>query len=77
MSVALSDREIRLLTVLRAAGSRGLSISKGHKRAGLGRLIGEKYVAKRATGEPSASLYFITDHGRQALASISIAAERS
>jgi hypothetical protein len=75
VTVELSDREIRLLIALQAAGARGLIISMGRKRAGIGRLIQAKYVAKRATGQHSGSSYFITDLGRQALASASSAAQ--
>jgi hypothetical protein len=71
VTVELSDREIRLLIALQAAGARGLIISMGRKRAGIARLIQAKYVAKRATGQHSGSSYFITDLGRQALASAS------
>ena len=56
MTVALSDREIRLLTALQSAGARGLTISAGRKRAGIARLIQAKYVARRATSERSGSL---------------------
>jgi hypothetical protein len=73
VTVALSDREIRLLTALQSAGARGLTISAGHKRAGIARLIQAKYVGRRAIGERSASSYFITDLGRRALASTSSA----
>ena len=74
VTVELSDRETKLLIALRAAGARGLIITAGRKRAGLARLIQAKYVARRATGERSGSSYFITDLGRQALASTSSAA---
>ena len=73
VTVELSDREIRLLTALQLAGSRGLTISAGRKRAGIARLIQAKYVARRAIG--SGSSYFITDLGRHALASTSSAAQ--
>jgi hypothetical protein len=75
VTVELSDREIRLLTALRSAGTRGLTISAGRKRAGIARLIQAKYVTKRATGEHSGFSYFITDLGRQALASTSSEAQ--
>ena len=75
VTVKLTDREIRLLTALQSAGARGLTISAGRKRAGIARLIQAKYVARRATGERSGSSYFITDLGRQALASTSSAAQ--
>ena len=75
VTVALSDREIRLLTALQSAGARGLTISAGRKRAGIARLIQAKYVARRATGERSGSSYFITHLGRHALASTSSAAQ--
>jgi hypothetical protein len=75
VTVELSDREIRLLTALRSAGARGMTISAGRKRAGIGRLIQAKYVARRASDEHSGSSYFITDLGRQTLASTSSAAQ--
>ena len=75
VTVELSDREIRLLTALQLAGSRGLTISAGRKRAGIARLIQAKYVARRATGEHSGFSYFITNLGRQVLASTSSAAQ--
>jgi hypothetical protein len=73
VTVKLTDREIRLLTALQSAGARGLTISAGRKRAGIARLIQAKYVASRAT-DPHFGSYFITDLGRQALASTSSAA---
>jgi hypothetical protein len=73
VTVALSDREIRLLTALQSAGVHGLTINAGRKRAGIARLIQAKYVARRATAGRSGSSYFITDLGRQALASTSSA----
>ena len=68
MTIDLTRDEIWLLQALRAAGERGRIVSAFASNAGLARLAEVQYVTKQPQSERK-TLYVITDHGRQALAS--------
>ena len=67
MTIDLTRDEIWLLQALRAAGERGRIVSAFASNAGLARLAEVQYVTKQPQSERKK--LFITDRGRQALAS--------
>ena len=67
MIIDLTRDEIWFLKALRAAGERGRIVSAFASNAGLVRLVEMQYVTKQPQSERKK--LFITDRGRQALAS--------
>ena len=70
MVIKLTGTEIGLLKALQAAGDRGRTTSELNPRAGLKHLLRAQYVRKVAGFDKS--LYVITEHGRRALAEVSL-----
>jgi hypothetical protein len=66
MTSDLTRDEIWFLKALRAAGQRGRTVRASAYGVGLARLVEKRYVTKHAVNA-SATLYNITNLGRQAL----------
>jgi DNA-binding PadR family transcriptional regulator len=65
--MTLTKEELSLLKELKAAGTRGRTISAGKPHDGLKRLVKEGFVTDRAVSIDCV-LYLITERGKEALA---------